>query len=264
MVWRRGYTVLSTGEILLSRDLRLSVGHQGNLHISSLTNTDTGEYVCQVTDLAGEVLEEVHMLRVVVPATVVAEVGVVEALLGERVVLVCRGGGVPAPSLHWYKSVGRLTGDVGCGGGCLTLPRVSLAEGGDYICSASNGVDLPAHATIKLTVLCRSAHVLASHLTPLLTVQPRVTREVLHQPEDGTGQVSLECQVTGEPRPGLVWYREEDLLNISHRFAVQEVEVGGQVYRHVLNVLELREEDYGNYSCLATNKVGSDRSELTV
>ena len=72
MVWRRGYTVLSTGEILLSRDLRLSVGQQGNLHISSLTNTDTGEYVCQVTDLAGEVLEEVHMLRVVVPATVVA------------------------------------------------------------------------------------------------------------------------------------------------------------------------------------------------
>ena len=155
VVWRRGYTVLSTGQILLSRDLRLSV-HQGNLHISSLTHNDTGEYVCQVTTMAGEVLEEVHRLRVVVAASVVCEEVKVEARLEESVTLRCEGRGVPAPSLHWYKSVGRLTGEVGCGGTCLVVSRVSLASGGDYICSASNGVGLPAHATIHLTVLCRS------------------------------------------------------------------------------------------------------------
>ena len=155
VVWRRGYAVLSTGEILLSRDLRLSVGQKGDLHISSLSDSDSGEYVCQVTSLQGDVLEEVHRLRVVVPATVTAERGWVEARLGERVRLRCSGRGVPAPSLHWYKSVGSLEGEVGCDGGCLTVSRVSLAAGGDYICSASNGVGLPAHATIQLTVLCK-------------------------------------------------------------------------------------------------------------
>ena len=154
VVWRRGYTVLSTGQILLSRDLRLSV-HQGNLHISRLTHNDTGEYVCQVTSLAGQVLEEVHSLRVVVAASVVCEEVRLEAVLEESVTLRCSGRGVPPPSPHWYKSVGRLTGEVGCGGNCLVLARLSLASGGDYICSASNGVGLPAHATIHLTVLCR-------------------------------------------------------------------------------------------------------------
>ena len=42
VVWRRGYTVISTGHILLSRDIRLSVGHSGNLHISAVTHNDTG------------------------------------------------------------------------------------------------------------------------------------------------------------------------------------------------------------------------------
>ena len=96
VVWRRGYTVLSTGQILLSRDLRLSV-HQGNLHISRLTHNDTGEYVCQVTSLAGQVLEEVHSLRVVVAASVLCEEVRLEAVLEESVTLRCAGRGVPPP-----------------------------------------------------------------------------------------------------------------------------------------------------------------------
>ena len=43
---------------------------------------------------------------------------------------------------------------VGCDGSCLTLTRLSLAMGGDYLCSASNGVGHPAHASIHVTVLC--------------------------------------------------------------------------------------------------------------
>ena len=42
MVWRRGYTVISTGHILLSRDTRLSVGHTGHLHIAAVRHNDTG------------------------------------------------------------------------------------------------------------------------------------------------------------------------------------------------------------------------------
>ena len=77
--------------------------------------------------------------------------------------------------------------------------------------------------------------------------------------EDGARQVRLECDVTGEPRPAVTWYREEERLNISGRLAGQELEVGGQVWRHVLTITDLSDRDYGNYSCLAANKVGSDR-----
>ena len=141
------------------------------------------------------------------------------------------------------------------------MTRGSLASGGGYICSASNGVGLPAHATIHLTVLCRS------HTGPpsppkthsYIAVQPRLLRSGLTRPEEEPGQTVLECEVSGQPRPGLVWTRGLNTINISQRFNIHALEVGGQVWRHSLNILQLREEDYGNYSCLATNKVGSAR-----
>ena len=113
--------------------------------------------------------------QVVVPPTIAAEQSRLTGRLGEGVVLRCHAHGSPAPTIHWYKSVGGLAGEVrqilylhrhtysrhalhicqvGCDGSCLTLTRLSLAMGGDYLCSASNGVGHPAHASIHVTVLC--------------------------------------------------------------------------------------------------------------
>ena len=93
----------------------------------------------------------------------------------------CHAHGSPAPSIHWYKSVGGLAGEVrqrkrfiyfiffidiskvGCDGSCLTLTRLTLAMGGDYLCSASNGVGHPAHASIHVTVLCESEQLIISN-----------------------------------------------------------------------------------------------------
>ena len=92
-----------------------------------------------------------------------------------------------------------------------------------------------------------------------IAVQPRLLRSGLTRPEEEPGQTVLECEVSGQPRPGLVWTRGLNTINISQRINIHALEVGGQVWRHSLNILQLREEDYGNYSCLATNKVGSAR-----
>ena len=86
-----------------------------------------------------------------------------------------------------------------------------------------------------------------------------MVRADLTRPEEEAGQTVLECEVTGEPRPGLAWARGLSAINISDRINIQATEVGGQVWRHRLSILQVVEEDYGNYSCLATNKVGSAR-----
>ena len=71
-----------------------------------------GEYVCQITSVEGEVLEQTHKLQVVVPPTIKAEQSRLTGRLGEGVVLRCHAHGSPAPSIHWYKSVGGLAGEV--------------------------------------------------------------------------------------------------------------------------------------------------------
>ena len=60
--------------------------------------------------MTGAVLEQVHHLNVVVPAYIAAEQSRLTSKLGDMLTLRCVAHGVPAPSVHWYKSVGSLTG----------------------------------------------------------------------------------------------------------------------------------------------------------
>ena len=50
--------------------------------------------------------------QVVVPPTIASEQSRLTGRLGEGVVLRCHAHGSPAPTIHWYKSVGGLAGEV--------------------------------------------------------------------------------------------------------------------------------------------------------
>jgi len=65
----------------------------------------------------------------------------VEALEGRDVTLMCVVLlGNPPPTVTWYKMGERLTNDehVANGNGQLSLSAVSVADGGEYTCVASN------------------------------------------------------------------------------------------------------------------------------
>ena len=131
-------------------------------------------------------------LPCIVPPSILAthQDQLITARLGQAVTLRCNASGVPRPDIHWYKSVGSVPGSISCSGSCYTIPHVSLAAGGDYICSASNGVGQPQHATIRVNILGESlvSHCIialyshSSHVSPSLCIQHG------HRPGHGRGR----------------------------------------------------------------------------
>lgn len=250
VVWRRSNQVLAAGAVILTPDARIKVtdGTKASLTISSVKLSDQGEYACQVTTEQG-VQEIQHTLQVQIPASIhpIPLGGHVTGKEGKTVTLRCQATGVPAPVVQWHKSVGTVPGGrVSCGGSCYTIPSLTRAGGGDYICSAANGVGHAQHATITLSVL-----------------YPPITASVLPLVQGGGGsQVKLGCEVAGEPTPTVDWFREGQLLGaISSRV---KMEWNLDMMLHELRINSCDASDFGNYSCVASNLMGSSRSYIEV
>ena len=76
---------------------------------------------------------------------------------GEEVVLECEVTGNPRPSLVWSRPQSQLPpgSETSCpDNSCLTLPSVSRADSGSYLCTADNGVGQPDSASSSVVVQC--------------------------------------------------------------------------------------------------------------
>lgn len=62
IVWRKGTTLLSAGQQMISRDPRLSlIGY--NLQVRDIRHLDQGDYTCQIGDGAtGDLIHTVEIL----------------------------------------------------------------------------------------------------------------------------------------------------------------------------------------------------------
>ena len=81
----------------------------------------------------------------------------------------------------------------------------------------------------------------------------------MSQPVRGHVSRSLICEVSGSPEPLVTWYKAGRVLQDTSRDVMTREELGGHVVRHVLSIAGVLDSDYGNYSCLASNSVSSDR-----
>jgi len=243
---------LVTGSVLVSPDPRLSVEEHGgtsSLVISSVTEQDAGEYVCQLSTLDG-IISVQHSLDIMVSPSIAAvpSEGRASIAEGEDAIVQCEVGGNPLPTVTWTKQVGSLPGrahPVCPRGGCLSLPSVTREDAGVYICSASNGVGEPALATLQLEVLF-----------------PPMVRVEKEQVQAGPGsRLVLTCEVEGEPTPSLIWYFGETKVRSS---PVLGVSLSQSDRRHSLTVSKSDRDTFGNYSCVATNSLGTFKKHIEV
>ncbi len=93
--------------------------------------------------------------------------------------------------------------------------------------------------------------------SPLDEPEVKAERAAVHA---GVGyQVELVCVVYSEPVADVLWYKDTMLLDANGSRYMQK-----KGNRHTLLIRNVRLEDFGNYSCSASNMLGKARAYITV
>ncbi|XP_034531212.1 hemicentin-1 [Notolabrus celidotus] len=226
-----------------SANLRI-LGEGQMLEIRGSEVSDTGQYVCKATNVAGQVDKNFH-LNIYVPPSIdgPAEERVVETI-SNPVTFACDATGIPPPSLAWLKNGQSIENSeslemhIFSGGSKLQIARSQLSDSGTYTCVASN-VEGKARKSYHLTVQVPpsiSGSELPSEMGVLLNES-----------------IKLLCRVQGTPTPTIQWLKDGEVINNTRNSGLRI-----SPDRSTLTVTGAHTSDSGKYTCVATNTAGEE------
>ena len=147
---------------------------------------------------------------------------------GKNITLpVCHVTGFPSPKISWRKVPGNLVqARTLQKDGRLSIQNAQ-SDSGLYKCEASNNLGLDSAVTqLNVVELAR------------FTVSPPSQLEV-----STVQNITVRCQAAGDPQPTITWRKEGGKLPAGR----SSVSADG-----TLKIWNLREEDSGKYSCVAS------------
>ncbi|XP_053737549.1 hemicentin-1 isoform X1 [Synchiropus splendidus] len=214
------------------------------LQIRNSEVSDTGQYVCKATNVAGQVDKNFHLNIHVPPSIEGAAEEEVEETISNPVTFACEATGVPPPNLIWLKngtpidSTGSLEMHIFSSGSKLQIARSQLSDSGIYTCLASN-LEGNTQKTYRLDILVPPS-ISGSEL-------PKEVGVLLNE------SIQLVCQVRGTPTPSIQWLKDGELLN-------NTVDMGFRISPDgsTLTLTEAQTEDSGKFTCVATNSAGEE------
>ncbi|XP_027596164.1 neuronal growth regulator 1, partial [Pipra filicauda] len=158
---------------------------------------------------------------------------------GSNVTLVCLATGKPEPSISWrHISPSAKPFESGQ---YLDIYGITRDQAGEYECSAENDVSVPDVKKVKVTV----------NFAP--TIQELKSSGVVLG-----GNGLIRCEGAGVPAPNFEWYKgERKLIN-----GQQGITIKNYSTRSLLTVTNVTEEHFGNYTCVAANKLGTTNASL--
>eukprot|EP00095_Tigriopus_kingsejongensis_P002801 maker-scaffold157_size297442-snap-gene-1.23 protein:Tk02801 transcript:maker-scaffold157_size297442-snap-gene-1.23-mRNA-1 annotation:"limbic system-associated membrane" len=245
LLWKKGSRVLTAGSIQVRRDDRFDL-QSTDLQIKSIEREDSGDYICELETDEDQPTAITHSVEILVPPTITTEPsnGQIVVKKGTTVSLSCEARGNPQPQLSWSKSHDQMPkSDISSSGSTLILADVTRHHAGVYKCHASNRVGQDATEEI--------------HLQVLYEPEVKAERPVVH---GGVGyQVELVCLVYSEPAADVLWYKDTMLLDSNGKRYMQQK---GNRFTMLIRSLDL--EDFGNYSCSASNMLGKSKAYVRV
>ena len=237
-------------------------GHVYSLCFRSAVLDDEGEYQCKAQNDLGSTTSTLELLvneiDVSEPQTkpeFLEKMKDVNAFEGDSPSFSVRVQGNPQPEVQWLTSDKTITTDgrfvvesVGDDRHTLTVNDCDAKDKGRYKCIASN-VAGKAVCSAALTVREKI-------IAPQFSDQ---ASEVPVQIDEG-GDVMLQVDVTGKPKPSVKWYKDDKPIsrtNSKYKTDVQED-------KHVLTIVGAKPEDSGTYQCKATSPAGTATRNFNV
>lgn len=241
---------------LVDEDKRTFVSQDGNLYFSALQNIDNGMYSCNVQSFVSstgrtgpvfrlEVISQPSSQQLLFPNNFPKSFP--EApLAGEDVRLECMAFGYPIPSYNWtrrgYSNELPAQAVTASYNRVLILPKVTVEDMGEYICTSSNGKSSVSKA-VTLSVQAK----------PVFTIP----LEDMHM--DYNGYLYWMCEAFGIPAVEYEWLKNGEPLNEQRLVSTDREFI--TVRKNVLTIRDLRpDRDEGVYQCRATNQLGTTYS----
>ncbi|KAM8744600.1 neuronal growth regulator 1 isoform 1-T1 [Acanthopagrus schlegelii] len=241
--WLNRSSIIFAGNDKWSVDPRVSIvssvgdKHEYSLQIQKVDVTDDGQYTCSIQSERNPRPKLLNLIVKVPPKIydISSDITVNE---GSNVSLICSASGKPEPTIYW-RHITPLARKYDSGE-YLNITGITRDQAGDYECSALNDIASPDTKTVKVTVnFAPSIHEMKSH-----GVVPGRT-------------ALLRCEAAAVPSPTFEWFKGEKRI-----IKGQGVDIKSLSSRSVLTVTNMTEDRYGNYTCVASNKLGTANASV--
>ncbi|XP_077433022.1 neural cell adhesion molecule 1 [Vanacampus margaritifer] len=213
------------------------------LVIKSATVADAGRYTCLCDFDNGHMDDVQSQIYVYEGPSFESTPTYHEFLEGTDGAVPCQVSGQPAVEVRWIyskemsshdKNVQQLSDNT------LIIGKIKRQDAGTYVCQAQIR-GRPVYKQLSISIVVNA---------PPTVHMKEESQKVIAGPETN---VSLQCLVDGQPKPNITWNMPALYDPKHHKFNSD---------RSQLTIRSVVRDDYGEYFCTATNKIGESRATV--
>ncbi|OAF65385.1 hypothetical protein A3Q56_06896 [Intoshia linei] len=183
------------------------------------------------------------------------------ANIGTTVNLFCNVTGNPIPTIKWLKMTNiNLYNEFKIDTMSILLKNVQKSDSNFYKCVASNEIKKNVYRLIELIVQCNVC--LWHFITKLDPPDVQLLNSRIGQQQGKTS--ILKCNIDAVPVPFSVYWEKNDVtLSNDERFKIETTTFENKIIL-MITINNVQIDDFGFYSCIASNKLGTSLDVVTL